>query len=48
MNRLAETGWGGEGAMNWQSSIETYIATCEIGSWWEFAVMTQGAQTIVL
>jgi len=37
-NRLVDTVKEGEDGMNWESSMETHITTCEIDSQWEFAV----------
>ena len=36
--RLMDMVGEGEGGMNWESNIETYITICKIDSQWEFAV----------
>ena len=35
----------GEGGMDGESNMETYITICKINSQWEFADKTQGTQT---
>ena len=37
-NRYVDTVGEGEVGMNWESSVETYIALCEIDSLWEVAL----------
>ena len=37
-NRLVDRVGEGEGGMNWETSMETYIIICKIDSQWEFGV----------
>ena len=37
-NRLADMAGERQGGMNWDSSMETYITTCETDSQWKFTV----------
>ena len=41
-NRLVDTVGEGEGGMNWETSMETYIPICKIDTKWEFAVWHRG------
>ena len=37
-NELLDTAGEGEGGKNWESSLETYITVCKLGSQWEVVV----------